>query len=389
MKTSQGKIGALLITTALACSLWSVSWAQGPVSANIPRIVYSDARPKSPLKSSKKSSRTRAGSAKAVRSRAKDSKKSSNNRIEFAKRSWAFPSPPPIVHFGGGTFEKSIAVDPRISVSLCVTQGDVKINGWSRNEVRVFVKDGSKIGFDIVQAGRPGAKPVWIKVVGSDPKKPAASKECLWGGVVELDVPTGASVDLEGKETATAVDTIRKVKVKNVGGNISIRNVTEGVNALTYEGNVDVENSDGTIMLESSSGNILVFESAPSQVGDTFRAKTSGGTISLQHLEHRQVDVSSISGTILVNSELLAAGIYNIGTSNGSIILGLPSVPPCFLIATYGFGRFDSEIPVKIIQDDNSPGPIKSIKAMFGDLEKRDCRLKLTSSSGNIRIRKQ
>ncbi|MEP7076661.1 MAG: DUF4097 family beta strand repeat-containing protein [Acidobacteriota bacterium] len=370
MKRQAKKIKALLIATALAAALSGLSRAQDPTPdpntpQSIPESVTKPVRPKI---------------------------NNPHTKVNAPRTDREVPIPPSFpaeLSRMGGTFERSIAVDPKVTVSLCVTQGDVKVNGWSRNEVRVFVKDGSKVGFDVVQSNRQGNKPVWIKVVGSDPNRPAGSKECLWGGAVELDVPEQASVDLEGTETRSVVDSIRKIKIKNAGGNISVRNVTEGVSATTYEGNVDVENSDGTMTLESSTGNIVVFESGPSQVGDTFRAKTNGGTISLQHIEHRQLDVSSISGSILMNSELLTASIYNISTSNGSIIFGVPNIPPCFFSATYGFGRFDSEVPIKIITENNTPGPIKTVRGTFENALKTDCKLTLTTSSGTIRIRKR
>src|ERR1043165_3163765 len=55
---------------------------------------------------------------------------------------------PPNAEMGQGTTtERSIAVDPRVSISLCVHQGQIKINGWERSEVRAFVQDGSRFGF--------------------------------------------------------------------------------------------------------------------------------------------------------------------------------------------------------------------------------------------------
>ena len=42
------------------------------------------------------------------------------------------------------TSEKSMMVDPGVALKLCVAQGDLRINGWSRDEVRVFVKNGRK-----------------------------------------------------------------------------------------------------------------------------------------------------------------------------------------------------------------------------------------------------
>src|SRR5215211_4500963 len=40
------------------------------------------------------------------------------------------------------TSEKSIVVDANVAIKLCVAEGDLRVNGWRRNEVRVFVKEG-------------------------------------------------------------------------------------------------------------------------------------------------------------------------------------------------------------------------------------------------------
>lgn len=366
MKISLPTIRALFITAALAGLQCITVWAQDP-TPQIPGVEGPAAERSMPRPTT-----------------APPGKLALPDKARFPVVQ--IQTPAVTMHFGGDNYERSIAVDPRINISLCVTQGDVKINGWSRNEVRVFVKDGSKIGFNTLQTSRQGDKPVWIKVFGSDPAKPMASKECMWGQTIEIDLPTGGSVNLEGKETRTVVDSIRKAVVKNVGGNISIRNVSEGVNASTYEGDVDIENSDGMITLFSASGNILAFESGPSQVGDIFKAKTNGGAISLQNLGHRQVEVNSISGSILFSGRLLTGGIYNIGTNNGSISLSVPPDPPCSLWATYGYGNFDSQLPLKIATEDDRPESVKTVTGTFG---KGDCKISLTTSSGAIRIRKQ
>jgi len=292
----------------------------------------------------------------------------------------------PDMHFGGETYEKSIAVDPKSKLSLCVSQGNVKINGWSRNEIRVFVKEGSRLGFTVQEKNPKSGLPAWIKVAGYEPGKPGVAKECIWGDQIEIDAPRSAAVGIEGKETNTRIDSIRSAFVRNAGGNISISNVTEGVNALTLEGDLDIENSDGQIVLTTTTGNIVGFELSPAQLGDTFRAKTSSGNISLQGLEHRQVDVNSVSGSVLFNGALLDGGIYNIGTSNGTLSLSVPQNSPCFLMATFVEGNFNSDIPFKLAQEDvSSPGPVKTIKGMLGQGE---CKLNLTNASGLIRLRK-
>ena len=286
-----------------------------------------------------------------------------------------------------GTFEKSIATDPRVSVSLCVVEGNVNVYGWSRNEVRIFVREGSKVGFKVLQKSRQSESPVWIMAVGYEPKGPGMqTNECIWGENVDIDVPTGASVSIKGKETTTIIDSIRKAEIRNVGGDIVVRNVTEGVAASTYRGDVAVENVDGAISLESSTGNILASEVGPSQVGDVFRAKTNGGAISLQGLQHRDVDVNSISGSVLYDGTFFGGGSYSFRTTNGSIVLSLPQDVSCKFIATYGFGNFRSDLPFKPMTENIEPNNIKRITGSIGA---GDATLNLTTSYGQIVIKKQ
>ena len=145
---------------------------------------------------------------------------------------------------GGETSEKSIVVSPNVSVSLCVVQGNLRINGWSRNEVRVFVKDGNNVGFKVREKNIKDDKPNWISAIGIDSKRGNKGfPDCIWGENIEIDVPQTASIEVKGQETEASIDSVRKVWIKNIGGDISVRNVTEGITAATYEGDVTVESS--------------------------------------------------------------------------------------------------------------------------------------------------
>jgi hypothetical protein len=303
----------------------------------------------------------------------------------------AVPVPPgPAVRWrlagSNETSERSIKVDPRVNLSLCVVEGTVNVNGWARDEIRVFVKDGSKIGFKVQQKNRQNDSPVWVMAIGSDPGVPAsAQNECLWGKSIDIDVPINSSINIKGKETRTSIDTVRKASVKNIGGDIVLRNIAEGVSASTYEGDVAVENTDGPIMLESSTGNIVAIDAGPSQVGDIFKVKTNSGAISLQKLEHRQVEVNSISGSVMYNGDLLSGGTYSFGTTNGSIVLSIPQNTSSKVSASFGYGNFNSDVPIKVLTEDVSPN---SVKRMNGVLGAGDALLNLTTSSGRIVIKK-
>jgi hypothetical protein len=278
--------------------------------------------------------------------------------------------------------EKSLAVDAKVNISLCVLEGNVKINGWERDEIRLFVKEGNPFEFKVRDKNKQNGKPVWITVFSLDSKSNKTS-ECFSGEEIEIDVPRNASVHLKGQETKTSIDSVRKASVKNIGGDIAFRNISEGVEASTYEGNVTVETSSGAFSLESLNGNIVAFELDPSEIGDIFKAKTSNGAIVLQNLEHRQIEVNSISGAISYNGAFSSGGLYSFGTSNGTIALLIPKETSCKFTATYGFGGFNSEIPFDKLTENKTPR-LQNVVGTMGD---GDATLNLTTSSGAIRIK--
>jgi len=296
-------------------------------------------------------------------------------------------SAPPSRHISGpeGTYERAIAVAANVNLTLCVTEGNLKVNGWNRNEVRLYVEGGPKFSFKVIDNG-PDAKPVWISTT-NEARRPGINNDCIWGAAVEIDVPRGSTLNLQGKAIDAQIDGLRKVGVKTVGGDISIRNVKEGVTANTYEGDVTVEESWGQVALESSTGNIVVVDSGPSEIGDTFKAKTNSGAVSLTRVTHRAQEVNSISGSVLFNGELKSGGTYAFGTSNGTIRLALPAMTGCKFAATYTSGSFTNELPFNIDTENVGPNDLMSVVGRIG--AGGDALLKLTTVAGMIGIKKQ
>ncbi len=309
-------------------------------------------------------------------------------RVPFPPAPGHPPSVPPrTVVTDGGTYERAIAAASNVSVSLCVVTGKLRVNGWDREEVRIFIKDGSRPGFKVMEKGRSG-KPVWVMAVSQEPAaadRPA--QECLWGDEIQIDLPAGGAIDVKGQETTTVIDTLRKARVRNIAGDVALRNITGGASASTYEGGIMVENVSGPVEIDSATGNIVVAGAGPGDPGDTFKARTSSGTISIQNLEHRQMDVTSISGTVVFSGDMRPAGMYNISTSNGSIRLLMPAGASGKLSATYGPGSMNSELPLKLLTENISPGSVKTVVWSFG--EGGDTTIRLTTSMGNISIRRQ
>lgn len=298
--------------------------------------------------------------------------------------------PPSAVRAGvdeGATSERSMAVDPKANIKICVIEGNLKINGWARPEVRVFVRNGSRVGIDVLEKDATSSLPVWLLV--SKHGGPAVGREhpseCIRGEEIEIDVPMNSSISVSGKATETVIDSVRKASVKNVEGSIWLRNISGGIMAATYQGDVTVENSGGAISLESATGNIVGYEVRPGDIGDLFKVKTNSGAISLQRLEHRQIEANSITGSVAFDGKFMPGGIYSFKTSNGAVRLTIPAASSATIAASYGFGRFNSELPLKYTSD-NVSDTGKSLAATIGA---GDARVNITTTSGSISIKKQ
>lgn len=279
--------------------------------------------------------------------------------------------------------EKSIAVESKVNVTLCVREGNVRINGWDREEIRAYVENGSEVGFIVVDKSPKNQKPVWVKILGFDPQKNKQVKpeDCLSGSDIELDVPRNAFVQIKSHESEIRIDSVARAYVENLGGDIFLNEVSDGVQAGTYRGDITVENSGGQIVLNNAEGNILAIGLTPSEIGDFFKAKTQSGRITLSGVEHRQIETSTITGSVNFDGNLLNGGQYGFSTTNGSIVLAVSPESLCKINAWFGFGAFASEIPLQ-----NALKKEQSLSAQIGAGE-ATCSLNLKTGSGVIRIR--
>ncbi len=282
--------------------------------------------------------------------------------------------------------EQSIKVDGSVNLTLnCVLEGAIKVNGWNRNEVRVFVESGKKFAFRTLEKSEKTGEPVWIKLIGVDvADKYGASSDCISGSEIEIDAPVNSTITVKGREISTSIDRVKRVDVETIGGDVSVKNISGGVRVVSRQGDITVDASKGAMILDTTTGNILVFDAGPSEIGDVFKARTSSGAVALQRLQFRQVNVDSVTGSVAYIGDILSGGSYNMRTSKGSLRLTIPVNSSFEMWATYGFGSFATEIPVDITTE-NIAGPLKTIRGQSGA---GGATVKLTTNNGSIGIKK-
>lgn len=289
---------------------------------------------------------------------------------------------------GGETTEKSINVDPGVNLNICIRQGTVTVNGWKRNEVRVFVSDGTKFTFKVQSTSPKSGEADLVRVEPlSEKNKYVAPGSCIWGEEIEVDVPVNATININGTETTTSIDSVKRVMVKTVGGDVTLRNITGGITAYANQGDITVEESSGAMTLDTTTGNILAFEVGPAEIGDLFKARTNSGSVAMQALEYRQIEVNSTSGSISYTGNVRSGGLYSLFTNRGSIRLALAPDTSCQVNATFRSGSFNSELPYKIVTENVREGSVKNVVANIGS--GGDASLKLTTINGSINIKKQ
>lgn len=290
-----------------------------------------------------------------------------------------------VINNSGIPAEKAIAVDSKANVQLCVANGNVRVNGWDRDEVRALIEEGSYVGFRVLnKTGQ--STPAVVKIVGYDTQKTSVGgvNECLRGDRIEIDVPRGASVRLEGPQgqVRAEIASIYKADIKNNSGDIIFNEIAQGITAQTYQGDISVENSGGAMTLTTTNGNIFAYNVKPIEFSNVFSAKTNSGSISLQAIEYPQIGVKSVSGAVNFSGKILSGGQYSFDSQNGSIQLNLPRKSSFAVTATYGSGEFKSELPLMNVVKD--PGPPEKLSGQTGT---GDAALTLFTFVGSINIK--
>jgi hypothetical protein len=298
------------------------------------------------------------------------------------------PRAPRWDNFRRDTSEKAIPADPNVAVKLCVSDGDVKVNGSEKNELRVFVRNGRKFEFRALEKNPETQKATWVWLTRAGGETPAAGPfvNCLSGDSIEIDIPLRGSVTIEGRSATVSVDSIGKATVKLIEGDIAIRNVAGGLYARTEQGGLIAESVSGEIGMETTTGNIVAFDLKSARPGDSLKVSTIRGTISLQNVSHRQIEATATSGSVKYVGNFVAGGIYKFRSASGRIGLLLPDKVDCKVSASYGFGNFDSSFPIKILTENLVPGG----KIIVGELGNgKGPVVNLSTTSVSIRILKQ
>ena len=261
----------------------------------------------------------------------------------------------------GQKIERSTAVDPQLTVTLCVASGKLTVRAWDKNELRVRSTDAGQIELrrlDKVKDASVPASRIDVMVLENTSKISAKAPQldCQALADVEMEVPAGATVQVQTRDGDISITGVAAAYAGSQNGNIEIARATKLVEAGSIGGSISLKDSSGRVNLSSAGGIVEVVNVKPSSTDDTLEVGTVSGDIQLQHVSNPRVMAKTVNGTVTMTGPLARSGHYSFTNMTGDIVLALPHDASFQLNAKVSEKRdIVSDFPLKYLAETPAP----------------------------------
>ena len=229
----------------------------------------------------------------------------------------------------GEKIERSIAVSPQLTVTLCVSSGKLTVRGWDKNELRVRSTGAGQIELRRLDKTKDATVPaarIDVMVLDSPSRigARAAIVDCQALADVEMEVPVGATVQVQTRDGDINITGVAGAYAGSQNGSIEITRATKVVEAGSIGGSITLRDSSGRVILSSAGGIVEVLNVKASSLDDTFEVGTVSGDIQLQHVSNPKVMAKTVNGTVTMTGPLARSGHYSFTNMTGDVILAMP-----------------------------------------------------------------
>lgn len=226
----------------------------------------------------------------------------------------------------GEKIERSYPVDAQATVTLCVASGTLKVHGWDKSEVHVRALGAEQLDFRRIDKVKDTSKPatrvdVMLMQHGGTY---AAKLDCQAVADVEMDVPTGATVQVQTRDGDIMIAGVAGAYAGSQNGDITIERATKLVEAGSVGGSIFLKDSSGRVNLSSAGGGVEAINVRPATNDDTFEVGTVSGDIQLDRISNPKVVAKTVNGTVTMTGPLAKSGWYGFTNMTGDLILAMP-----------------------------------------------------------------
>jgi hypothetical protein len=226
----------------------------------------------------------------------------------------------------GEKIDRSMPVDPQAVVTLCVASGTLTVRGWDKNEIHVRSMDAAQIEFRRIEKVKDTSRPAnRVDVMVLDKTSAANPRlDCQAIASVEMDVPTGATVQVQTRDGDIMIAGIAAAYAGSQNGDIEIERVTKLVEAGSLGGSIYLKDSSGRVNLSSAGGIVEVVNVRPATDEDSLEVGTVSGDIQLSRVSTPKVSVKTVNGTVTMTGPLAKSGEYGFQNMSGDLVLAMP-----------------------------------------------------------------
>ena len=201
------------------------------------------------------------------------------------------------------------------TVHISNIAGEVKVNGWSRNEVEVTGELGRNVEELIFE--RDGNR-VTIKV-----KVPRNGGRGIESDL-HIQVPEASSLDVGTVSADINVSDVRgEQRLNTVSGDINTENFGSDLAIEAVSGDIEVagQQSDTETDVNTVSGDITLF-----RIAGSVEAETVSGDLIIDEGSFDRVTANAVNGDILFQAGLRDGGRFQAETVNGSVDVSFTEV---------------------------------------------------------------
>jgi hypothetical protein len=192
-------------------------------------------------------------------------------------------------------------------LSVETAGGSIEVTVWDEERIRVVAEHSTRTYIEIVRR-RDGRE---IDIEPEARRGPANIVD------FKITIPRRMALSLDGQYTDIRVQGADgEIDAETVRGDVEIIGGRGTIKVESSMGAIYVEGAEGTIELESSASDIHVARSS----GEIY-AESAGGSIILEDVRPRAVDVGSTGGRVHYDGTFEPGGSYFFGSHGGSVTI--------------------------------------------------------------------
>lgn len=204
--------------------------------------------------------------------------------------------------------DKTLAAAPDGHVYVSNIAGSVTVSGWSRNEVEVTGTLGRNVEELVFERNKDKIK-IKVKVPRNSGRGIASD--------LHINVPQKSSIDVGAVSADIEVsEVLGEQKLHTVSGDVTTESAGGDVMAESVSGDVEVEgdNNDSETKASTVSGDVTLF-----RVSGSVRAESVSGDVIVDEGSFGRVDLNTVNGELIFQSELRKGGKLTAETVNGDV----------------------------------------------------------------------